>query len=172
MLYINPSKNKCQQIGMLTMCEPNEKKELGVKLRIVHNKIDKYFDRRHKSGEICYPKGQGMTLHYLIEHDGEEIFQKDIERHFKITAATATNILKGLEKNNLIVRNTMPHDARLKQIILTAKGYETEAYITKNICTLESGMVKGFSEEELGNLMDMLDRVALNIDELIQNLDL
>ena len=142
----------------------------GIKIAAVHHKIDKYFDRRGKKlGHEAIPKAQGMTMHYLMEHRDENVFQKDIEKYFNITGATATNILKGLEKSGLIVRVPMENDARMKKITLTEKAFEREEHIEESINILESSMLEGISEADLIKLHQILDKVTLNIDKLIQD---
>ena len=168
---MNTSQFKSQQIGILKMNKQNKEIQLGVKLRIIHNKIDKYFDRRKNGTDFCVPKGQGMTLHYLMLHQNEEVYQKDIESHFGISGATATNILKGLEKNNLIIRVPSEKDGRLKKIVATEKAYKRQVHIDDSINMLEESLIKDFSTEELDSLFRMVDKIIQNIDDLILYID-
>ena len=112
-----------------------------------------------------------MTLHYLMMHQNEDVYQKDIERHFGISGATATNILKGLEKNELIIRVPSEKDGRLKKIVATEKAYKRQVHIDDSINMLEESLIKGFSAEELDNLFRMVDKIIQNIDDLILYID-
>lgn len=142
----------------------------GLKISIVHHKIDKYFDRRgKKSGDEAIPKAQGMAMHFLMEHRDEDVFQKDIEKHFNISGATATNILKGLEKSGLIVRIPIESDARMKKIVMTEKAFAREEHIKESISLMEDSLIKNFSEEDIKKFHELIDRVTLNIDNLIQD---
>ena len=49
-----------------------------------------------------------------------DVYQKDIEEEFRIRKSTVTGILKLLEKNGFIRRESVPQDARLKRIVPTA----------------------------------------------------
>ncbi|WP_125770926.1 MarR family winged helix-turn-helix transcriptional regulator [Companilactobacillus furfuricola] len=52
----------------------------------------------------------------------EDIFQKDIEAEFNIRRSTATNILKIMEKKELIKRESVESDSRLKKIVVLDKS--------------------------------------------------
>ena len=55
------------------------------------------------------------------DHADTEIYQKDIEQEFKVSRATASNMLQLMERKGLIVRESVSCDARLKKISLTRK---------------------------------------------------
>lgn len=139
-------------------------KHLGHKFRIIHNRIDKYFEKRSEGSDHSLTRVQCATLHYLYDHREGNVFQKDIEAEFSITGATATNILKGLERQNLITREPMPGDARLKKIMLTDEGYACNAQAYENMHHMEETLAAGFSAEELDILRNMLDRVIANLE--------
>ncbi|MFC6323838.1 MarR family winged helix-turn-helix transcriptional regulator [Companilactobacillus baiquanensis] len=54
--------------------------------------------------------------------ENEETFQKDIESEFNIRRSTATNILKNMEKTDLIKREPVKSDSRLKKIIILPRA--------------------------------------------------
>lgn len=64
------------------------------------------------------------VLGFVKKHSlhGEMIFQKDIEREFKIKGSSVTSVLNNLEKNGYILRKSVERDKRLKQIVLTEKA--------------------------------------------------
>ena len=63
----------------------------------------------------------GWIVEYLYSHQSEPVFQRDIERDFSITRSTVTNILQLMERKGYIERQSVPQDARLKMLVLTAK---------------------------------------------------
>lgn len=143
-------------------------KDIGHKIRIAHMAIDKYFNTSWKSSDIEPTRMQCGTMHYLRKHEGQDVFQKDLEEAFSMTGATATNILKVMEKEGLITRVPMPQDARLKKIELTEKGRSLDEAARANVVRLEEGMKKGFTDEELTTFRDYLDRLAQNIVDLVE----
>ena len=141
---------------------------IGHKTRIVHNNIDKYFKTSWEKAGVEPTRMQCATLHYLRTHENEDVFQKDIEAAFSISGATATNILKVMEKDGLIRREAVPTDARLKKLVLTEKGIAFDDAARENIVRLEEGMKKGFTEEELTIFREYLDRMTQNIVDLVE----
>ena len=141
---------------------------LGHKVRIVHNNIDKYFHTSWEKAGVEPTRMQCATLHYLRAHEGEDVFQKDLEAAFAISGATATNILKVMEKDGLICRIPMEKDARLKKLQMTEKGIQFNDVARANVVRLEEGMTKGFTEEEITRFREYLDRLAQNIVDLVE----
>ena len=80
--------------------------KLSNKLR---RKLDTLSSREEFSGS------QGRTLHFLLAQT-DDIFQKDIEEEYSIRPSTATELLKQMEKNGLIVREPVAYDTLVKGI--------------------------------------------------------
>jgi len=142
--------------------------DIGHKIRMTHNAIDKYFSSSWKSTGLELTRMQCATLHYLQNHEGEDVFQKDLELVFSITGATATNILKVMEKEGLIIRQPMQTDGRLKKLILTEKGILLNQKAYANLVRLEQGMIKDITPEEIQILEKLLDKVTQNIVDMIE----
>lgn len=142
-------------------------RNIGSKIRIVNNYIDKFFHTSWEKAGIEPTRMQCATLHYLRNHKGEDVFQKDLEVAFSISGATVTNILKVMEKDGLITRVPMEKDARLKKLQMTSKGMQYDEVARSNVIRLEEGMEKGFTEEELTRFREYLDRLTQNIVDLV-----
>ena len=141
---------------------------IGNKVRIVHNYIDKYFHSSWEKAGIEPTRMQCATLHYLRRHKDEDVFQKDLEAAFSISGATVTNILKVMEKDGLITRIPVEKDARLKKLVMTEKGMQYDEVARTNVTRLEAGMEKGFTEEEITRFREYLDRLTQNIVDLVE----
>ena len=111
---------------------------------------------------------QCATMRFLKEHENQDVFQKDLEEAFSITGATATNILKIMEKDGVITRVPMSYDARLKKLELTEKGVHLDEEARANVKRLEEGMKKGFTEEEMALFRNYLNRVTQNIVDMVE----
>lgn len=74
---------------------------------------------------------QVQIIYYLSSHSNDIIYQKNIESEFNIRRSTATNILKTMEKNDLIIRRVVQSDSRLKKIILSDKSKGMQDVIDK-----------------------------------------
>ena len=111
---------------------------------------------------------QGLFIGYIFDKEAndEDVFQKDLEKHFMIRRSTATEILKLMEKNNLIKKESVNHDARLKKIVLTEHAKKEHIMIYQNIKFANDLMMKDFSEEEKVELYRLLDKVKKNLGEI------
>ena len=111
---------------------------------------------------------QGLFIGYIFDKEAndEDVFQKDLEKHFMIRRSTATEILKLMEKNNLIKKESVNHDARLKKIVLTEQARKEHIMIYQNIKFANDLMMKDFSEEEKIELYRLLGKVKKNLGEI------
>lgn len=75
--------------------------------------------------------GTQIQIIYYLANSHDNVYQRDIEKEFNIRRSTATNILKTMEKNNLIWRKSVKSDSRLKRIILSDKAKEMQDAIGK-----------------------------------------
>ena len=141
---------------------------VGSKIRIANNYIDKYFHTSWEKSGIEATRMQCATLSYLRRRQGEDVFQKDLEAAFSISGATATNILKIMEKEGLITRIPLEKDARLKKLQMTDKGRQYDEAAHENLVRLEEGIKKGFTEEEITIFREYLDRLTQNIVDLVE----
>lgn len=107
---------------------------------------------------------QSMILGYLDRHADREVYQRDIERDFKIRRSTVTGILQLMEKDGLIFRQSVKSDGRLKQIGMTEKAMEINSHIKQKLDEVDQKVICDFSEEELAVLYSMIDRMKKNLE--------
>lgn len=124
----------------------------------IRRKLDMFSSRKEFSGS------HGRTLHFLLAQNGD-IFQKDIEEEFSIRPSTATEMLKQMEKNGLIVRQPVAYDNRLKKIVLTDKALKYKQQVIEDIIELEENLTKGISEDELNLFFKVIEKMMDNISE-------
>ena len=135
--------------------------------RLVHNGIDKLFtNNRLDCDDIKLTHAQCGMMNYIYDHREFDVFQKDMEDCFQISGATASNTLKGMEKQGVIVRVPMEDDARKKKITLTQKGVAFHEAALMNMRRLEEALTKGMTEEEITIYRDLLRRSIQNLDEM------
>ena len=85
----------------------------------------------------------------LLESLHRDLYQKDIEEEFQIRKSTVTGILKLMEKNGYIYRESAKQDTRLKQIIPTEKAEKIRPAILKSIEEGEAKMLRGIPKEDV-----------------------
>lgn len=108
----------------------------------------------------------GFIIVYLHHHSGRVVYQKDIEKEFRICRSAVTNILTRMEENGFIRRETDDCDARLKSLTLTAKGEEQYQVICNTIDWLNRRQLEGIPAGELEQFFATLDRIEGNAGRL------
>ena len=107
---------------------------------------------------------QGWIIEYLVEKETEDVFQKDIEKEFNIRGPTATQILRLMEKKELIVRRPDDDDARQKKITLTAKALSLLDTLDTEARRVEEQMRKGLSDGEVILFLKTIDTMNRNFE--------
>lgn len=136
---------------------------IGYKIRLIHNQIHKRMEAKKREGGDDLTGMQRWTMAYLMEHAGEDIYQRDIESGFSISRATASNMLQVMERKGLIERVSVEHDARLKKLVLTQKAKDMMEQAERGMREMESLLKKGMTEEEVARLLNDLNRILCNL---------
>lgn len=137
-----------------------EEKRLGVILQRVQNALARSMDCHART--LGLTGGQLSIIDFIKTHEDKQdlpIYQKDIEAEFNIRKATATNILKLMEKKNLITRVAHQNDARLKEIHLTPLAQELALHIQEILSTAEKSMTNLLGENDKTKLIAMLNNI-------------
>ena len=133
-------------------------------LKSLNNLIKRDIEKTHPA-ELDRAKGvHGWAIRYFKENSDRDIFQKDFEEYFSIRRSTATQILKLMEKNGLILRECHSKDARMKKITLTEKAINFHNMIVRDIDNREKRIIRGITEEELDCFFSVIDKIKLNLE--------
>lgn len=159
MCYINKKKQKSEE-GSERM---KRSETIGYKIRLIHNQIHRTMEFKRKENEDDLTSMQRWTLGFLHEHEGQEIYQREIEAAFSISRATASNMLSVMERKGLIERHSVEHDARLKRLVLTERARMLFAKADRDVMEMEDILVAGMSEEEVEMLIKLLNQILENI---------
>ena len=141
---------------------------LSWKIKRANREIKRYIDNRlsvvidREAGGITAM--QGMILHYLSSQpEGTDVFQRDLEKQFNTGRSTVTGILQLMEQNDLIRRESVPQDARLKKLVLTPKAYRIQQEIHNTIMEMEEKLRKDIAPEELETVERVLEKIRKNL---------
>ena len=107
---------------------------------------------------------QSWIINYLYDHPEEDVFQKDLESQFRIARSTATGILKLMEKKELLRREPVPSDARLKRLVLTEKGIGKKLAIIRSLDEIETLLKDQISQDELDTFFSVIHQMKRNIE--------
>ena len=115
--------------------------------------------------------GYGLTgMQFAIvsfiakESTERDVFQKDLEQKFDIRKSTVTGILNTMERDGLLLRETVPYDARLRKMILTDKALQAKQNTEQVIDSVESQLSKGLTEEEITTFLSILEKISKNAE--------
>ncbi len=149
-----------------------EEKRITFVLRVIQNQIKLII---HNSRPKCEkgPKSQlqGGILGYLYHHQDQPVYQKDLEKEFRISGATATNTLQVMEREGLIVRKAQDRDARLKRIQMTEEALQGHTRMEAHMEMMENCITGGMTEEEVRQLFRLLGMVMKNLEGLAAEYD-
>ena len=101
----------------------------------------------------------GWIIEYLYRHREEPVFQRDIEQEFSITRSTVTNILQLMERKGYIRRQSVPQDARLKQLVLTEEGIHFHEKTMLSFRQTDDYVTGLLTEEENAELLRLLNKL-------------
>lgn len=104
--------------------------------------------------------GQLPILEYIKRN--ENCSQREIADKLQVTPASIALSTKRLQKAGLIKKAVDKGNLRCNKLSVTEKGMETTEKGRRIFNALDKKMYQGFSEEELDDLYNYLDRIILN----------
>ena len=137
----------------------DDTRKIGYEISAVSNMLK----RKAPKPDDALTRMQMWIIGYIRSNSDREIFQGELERTFNITRATASDILKRMERDDLITRTAVLHDARRKRIVLTDKAKMLSDRIHAHLDRNEMLMKQGISEEELENFFLVIDKIKNNL---------
>ena len=124
---------------------------------------------RRRSAEIQRSVGvsgsQGAILDYiLVETAHGTVCQRDIEQEFGLRPSTATEVLKALEKSQLIRRVPDPEDARRKNIVFLPQADAVCAALQAEITQTEELLLRDITPQEKEQFLRIAHRMLQNLE--------
>ena len=101
----------------------------------------------------------------LLESEKHNVYQKDIEKEFGLRPSTATEVLKNLEEEELIVRIQDEEDGRYKKIVFTDKAEKIRSALRGEIEKTEELLLKGITPEEQEIFMKITAKMLENLQQ-------
>jgi len=97
----------------------------------------------------------GIILIYIYDFDGD-VFQKDIENHFGMTRSTASRVISLMEDKNLILRESVSYDQRLKRLVLTDEAKALCVEVKEQMNEFENKLVKDLDIDLFNKNLDLI----------------
>ena len=82
-----------------------------------------------------------------------------------ISGPSVSEVLKLMQKNGLIERQSVKHDARLKKIVLTDKGRQLDAEVQQSMDAVENEVAAMLSEEEFAAFEKTVEKLIQKLME-------
>lgn len=108
----------------------------------------------------------GWILKYIYDNRDREVFQRDIEKQFSIGRSTVTTIIQLMEKRDLIRRESVEQDARLKKVLLTEKGFKHHDVVEESLYSIHGQIMTNITDEEKSIFLDIVQRMDENLRTL------
>lgn len=111
-------------------------------------------------------KGTQTRILYFVlsNYPQKDIYQKDIEAELNIRSSSISVLLKKLEEHELIIREKVPFDDRLKRICPTSTSIKLKKEVDKDILLLETKMIYGISQKNLNIFVEVLKKMIKNLE--------
>lgn len=103
-------------------------------------------------------------LNYLVDHDGTDVFQRDIEEAFSIRRSTVSKIVRLMEAKGLILREAVERDARLKRLVLTERARRIHEVASGEFAAFESRATAALSAQDVCTLKRLLDKIRASLE--------
>ena len=100
------------------------------------------------------------------QQDGTVESQKELARRLRVSPATVTVSLKSMERDGYVKKLSNAEDLRCKPITITEKGRRAARLIDEVFETLDHGMYRGFSPEDLSRIAGLYRRMIDNLDQI------
>lgn len=112
---------------------------------------------------------QGQVPYIAELFDEDELSQDELAGRIRVNRSATARALKALEDSGFIQRRENPDNRRQKLVSLTAKTWAMKAEFLDVLARMNLTLFAGFTNEERGMVLELLDRVMLNMEnELVQ----
>lgn len=149
----------------------DKQKRVTYELYGLGHTIKRYLDAlTEKEGIPHHPGGKGisganlMIIGYLYENRHRDVFQRDLEEKLNVRRSTISKVLQIMESKDLITREQVEQDGRLKKIVLTQRSLEGITFWKQHSSQMESRLTRGFTEEELDQFFCLLHKAKNNLE--------
>ena len=109
---------------------------------------------------------QMRIIDYILQNDKKPVYQKDLERVFNLRRATISEVLKTMEKNNIIERCVSEIDNRTKEIKLSKETKKIFDNNKRKFLELESIITNNISDSELEIFINVINKMKDNIQNM------
>ncbi len=137
------------------------RKHIGDRINKLSYKIKREISKLPAIEKLDRISATNSFILIQIYESENDVFQKDIENRFGMTRSTASKVISLMEQKNLIVRESVSYDQRLKKLTLTEEA--------KSLCVDVIAQLDEF-EKKLCNNID-IDKFVKELEIVCSNLN-
>ncbi|MFD2444996.1 MarR family winged helix-turn-helix transcriptional regulator [Bacillus sp. CGMCC 1.16607] len=135
-------------------------KEILREIGMIARALDSISNIEFKEYDLT--KGQYLYLVRICENPG--IIQEKLAEMIKVDRTTAARAIKKLEMNGFIEKKDDQLNKKIKKLFPTEKGKNVYPFIKRENDYSNIVALKGFSEEEIETIFNLLQKVRKNIE--------
>ena len=106
---------------------------------------------------------QIQIIDYLLKHQKEKVYQKDLEKILNLKRSTISGVLQTMEKNKIIERHISKEDSRIKEITLNTQAQKIHQKKVKQLHNIEQTVTQNITKEDLEKFTEILNKMINNI---------
>ncbi|PSJ62426.1 MarR family winged helix-turn-helix transcriptional regulator [Pseudaminobacter soli (ex Li et al. 2025)] len=126
----------------------------------VSRKMRTLFDARVRERGLTLARARTL----MRISDGQAVNQKELAEELEIENATLVRLIDGLETQGLIERRAVDTDRRAKQVAMTTAGEAAADLVMEMARGLRRDLLAGIDDADLDVTLDVLRRMAQNIE--------
>ena len=108
-------------------------------------------------------EAQMDVLMYLIQHRDQKVTQKVLTEAFNIKHSTMSGIMQRMQEKGFIEIYVDEENRRSKIVNLTDKAINLKSKLDEHRCETERVLLHSFSDDDISNLYNYLDRIRQNL---------
>lgn len=145
-----------------------EKLKTIYQIKNLNHIIVRYCSSQKDLKENLPTPAQMQILDFIRKNQNNKIYQRDIGQNLGLKRATLSEILKTMEKNNLISRISDNKDTRIKEIILSDTAKEKFKQVKKLLENTEKTATQNIDEKELEIFFKVAKQIENNLKERVK----
>lgn len=108
---------------------------------------------------------QMQILNYISSKKGKTVYQRDIAKALGLRRATLSEILKTMEKNDLISRISDQKDTRIKEIILNETAKQKFKAVKQTLDNAEKTILQDIDQNDLDIFFSVIKKMQENLNK-------
>ena len=134
---------------------------IGKMIGVLYRQSTIYFQNEFKPFGLGHSQGKVLRYIYL----NKKVLPKQIATYFELDKGSVTSLIKGLESNNFVIRESHPTDKRCFYLSLSAKSKRIIPDLNVIFEKWSEKLIFNFSDEEKKHLISSLQKMIDNVSD-------